>query len=418
MLDGPFGAGAGERPLRRVIGKAGESSRPEIVSDAFARLAHALGTAFKESPGEPWPEDVFELWAQKVFTYQFETNPVYAEYVRKRGVTPSTVAHWSEIPWVPASAFKAVPLVSGDPSRVERVFRTSGTTGAGRRGEHHVLDLGLYKDSLIPNMRRHLYAGVPGVVGGRGGPDRPDGKEAILPILALTPAPAVAPESSLSFMLGAALDVLSGGEGGFFVTRDGMIDTAGLSGALVEAAARGTPILLAGTAFAFVHWLDWLKGRSVGFDLPRGSLIMETGGFKGRSRVLDRPEFYASLSEAHGVPSEAIVNEYGMTELLSQFYDGPRAALSGMALEARRHVPPPWVRTRVLDPNTLSALPMGKPGLLCHYDLANAGSVMAVLTDDLGVAVDDGFRVLGRVQGSEPRGCSLAMDDLLAGVPS
>ena len=390
MLDGPFGAGAEGRP-----------GRPETMSDTFASLAHALGTAFKETPDEPWPDDVFESWAERVFTYQLETNPVYAAYVRKRGVMPSTVAHWSEIPWVPASAFKAVPLVSGDPSRVQRVFQTSGTTRAGRRGEHHVLDLGLYKDSLIPNMRRHLYAGGP-----------------ILPILALTPTPALAPESSLSFMLGAALDVLSGGEGGFFVTREGVIDTIGLSGALVEAAARGTPILLAGTAFAFVHWLDWLKERSVEFDLPRGSLIMETGGFKGRSRILDRPEFYASLSDAHGVPSDAIVNEYGMTELLSQFYDGPVAAISGMALEARRHVPPPWVRTRVLDPNTLSALPTGKPGLLCHYDLANAGSVMAVLTEDLGVAVDDGFRLLGRVQGAEPRGCSLAMDDLLSGVLS
>ena len=197
-----------------------------------------------------------------------------------------------------------------------------------------------------------------------------------------------------------------------------MIDTAGLSEVLVEAGTRGTPILLAGTAFAFVHWLDWLKERSAGFDLPPGSLIMETGGFKGRSRVLERSEFYASLSEAHGVPVEAIVNEYGMTELLSQFYDGPVAATSGGALEARRHVPPPWVRTRVLDPNTLSAVPIGKPGLLCHYDLANAGSVMAVLTEDLGIAVDDGFRVLGRVQGAEPRGCSLAMDDLLSGVRS
>ena len=401
MLDGPFGAGTEGRP-----------GRPETVSDAFASLAHALGTAFKGTPGEPWPDDVFELWAQRVFTYQFETNPVYAAYVRKRGVMPSTLAHWSEIPWVTASAFKAVPLVSGDPSRVQRVFRTSGTTGAGRRGEHHVLDLGLYKDSLIPNMRRHLYAGGPG------GPDRSDGEGLRLPILALAPASTHAPESSLSFMLGAALDVLSGGEGGFFVTRDGVIDTAGLSEVLVEAGARGTPILLAGTAFAFVHWLDWLKERSAGFDLPPGSLIMETGGFKGRSRVLERSEFYASLSEAHGVPVEAIVNEYGMTELLSQFYDGPVAAMSGGALEARRHVPPPWVRTRVLDPNTLSAVPIGKPGLLCHYDLANAGSVMAVLTEDLGIAVDDGFRVLGRVQGAEPRGCSLAMDDLLSGVRS
>ena len=390
------------------------------MSDAFASLGHALGTAFKESPGDPWPDDVFDRWARRVFAHQFETNAVYAAYVRKRGVTPSTVAHWSEIPWVPASAFKAVPLVSGDSSRVQRVFRTSGTTGAGRRGEHHVLDLDLYRDSLIANMRHHLYAGGSGGPDGRG---RTDGEGPILPILALAPSPTRSPESSLSFMLGTALDVLSAGEGGFFVTEDGVIDTVGLSEALVEATARGTPILLAGTAFAFVHWLEWLQERNAGFDLPPGSVIMETGGFKGRSRVLERPEFYASLSEAHGVPVEGIVNEYGMTELLSQFYDGPvydgrGAATPEITLEARRHVPPPWVRTRVLDPNTLSALPNGEAGLLCHYDLANAGSVMAVLTEDLGIAFDDGFRVFGRARGAEPRGCSLAMDDLLSGVPS
>ena len=376
-----------------------------MSDNAFSDLAHALGTAFKESPGEPWVDDSFERWAQRVFAYQFETNPAYAAYVRKRGTTPSNVGHWSEIPWVPAAAFKAITLVSGDPSRVQRVFRTSGTAGTVRRGEHHVLDLELYRASLIPNMGWHLYAGAPD---GLEGPTRP--------IFALTPAPASVPESSLSFMLGAALDGLSRGEGGFFVTGDGVIDTAGLSEALVNATKRGTPILLAGTAFAFVHWLDWLKEQSGGFDLPRGSLIMETGGFKGRSRVLERPEFYESLSEAHGLPVEAIVNEYGMTELLSQFYDRPATAGSGTALDARRHVPPPWVRTRVLDPNTLSTLPMGDPGLLCHYDLANAGSVMAVLTEDLGVAVDDGFCVLGRVHGAEPRGCSLAMDDLLSDV--
>lgn len=367
------------------------------MSDTFAGLAHDLGAAFNESVAGAWPDEVFESWARRVFAYQFETNPVYAGYARKRGVTPSGLAHWTDIPWVPASAFKVVSLVSGDVSRVQRVFRTSGTTGARRRGEHHVLDLDLYRDSLIPNMRRHLYGD---------GPPRP--------ILALTPAPQEAPESSLSFMLGAALEVLSRGEGGFFVTPEGLIDTAGLSDALTEATTRGVPILLAGTAFAFVHWLDWLKERDRAFDLPRGSRIMETGGFKGRSRALDRPEFYASLSAAHGIIPEAIVNEYGMTELLSQFYDGPVAATTDAGLEARRHVPPPWVRTRVLDPNTLVPVPIGEPGLLCHFDLANAGSVMAVLTEDLGVAFEDGFRVLGRVQGAEPRGCSLAMDDLLS----
>ncbi len=406
MPAGPFGVGAGERP-----------SRPKIVSDTFAGLANALGMAFQASSREPWPDDEFETWGRRVFAYQFETNPVYAGYARKRGVTPGSVAHWSEIPWVPASAFKAVPLVSGDPSRVQRVFRTSGTTGAGRRGEHYVLDLDLYEQSLVPNMRHHMYAGLTDVTDLANGIEVADAT-APTPIFALAPGPADAPESSLSYMLGAALDVLSKGEGGFFVAPDGVIDTAGLSAVLEGATARGAPIILAGTAFAFVHWLDWLKEQSGGFDLPAGSRIMETGGFKGRSRVLERPEFYSALSEAHGVPPEAIVNEYGMTELLSQFYDGPAFATPGGAFETRRHVPPPWVRTRVLDPNTLSASPVGEPGLLCHYDLANAGSVMAVLTEDMGIAVDGGFRVLGRAQGAEPRGCSLAMDDLLSGVPS
>ncbi|MCH7857156.1 MAG: hypothetical protein IIB37_10440, partial [Gemmatimonadetes bacterium] len=72
------------------------------MSDAFASLARALGTAFKESSGEPWPDDVFGAWAQRVFAYQFENNPVYAADARKRGVTPSTVAAWSDIPCVPA----------------------------------------------------------------------------------------------------------------------------------------------------------------------------------------------------------------------------------------------------------------------------------------------------------------------------
>ncbi|HSR42653.1 MAG TPA: hypothetical protein VLL48_10785, partial [Longimicrobiales bacterium] len=126
--------------------------------------------------------------------------------------------------------------------------------------------------------------------------------------------------------------------------------------------------------------------------------------------------FYRALQDRLGVPTGRIVNEYGMTELLSQFYepvmrDGAPEA-DGDPSE-RRHVAPPWVRTRVLDPGDLGELPPGEPGLLCHVDLANAGSVAAVLTEDMGVAVADGFRVLGRAAGAEPRGCSLAMDELL-----
>ena len=114
-----------------------------------------------------------------------------------------------------------------------------------------------------------------------------------------------------------------------------------------------------------------------------------------------------------GIPSSCVVNEYGMTELLSQFYEPVLSSPPAPALAERYHVAPPWVRTRVLDPVSLAPVRPGQPGLLCHLDLANAGSAACVLTEDMGVAVEGGFRLLGRAPGAEPRGCSLATEDLL-----
>jgi len=137
---------------------------------------------------------------------------------------------------------------------------------------------------------------------------------------------------------------------------------------------------------------------------------METGGFKGRSRTVGREELYGALEARTGVPRGRIVNEYGMTELLSQLYEpvlreGPGA--SG------RHVPPPWLKIRALDPATLAPVPAGTPGLLAFFDLANAGSVSHILTQDVGAVSPDGVRIRGRAEGAEPRGCSLALEDVL-----
>jgi acyl-CoA synthetase (AMP-forming)/AMP-acid ligase II len=143
---------------------------------------------------------------------------------------------------------------------------------------------------------------------------------------------------------------------------------------------------------------------------------METGGFKGRSRAVSRDDLYDELNRRLGVPLRHIVNEYGMTELLSQFYE---PVIRGGAPEApseRFHLPPPWVRTRIVDPMTLEAVPEGEVGLLSHLDLANVGSVVAVLTEDLGQKVASGFRLIGRARDAEPRGCSLAMEELMAVV--
>jgi hypothetical protein len=139
---------------------------------------------------------------------------------------------------------------------------------------------------------------------------------------------------------------------------------------------------------------------------------METGGFKGRSRVVGRDDLYRDIETWLGVPARRIVNEYGMTELLSQLYE---PVLRERSAAERRHVPPPWLRVRALEPTTLASLPAGRTGLLAFFDLANAGSVSHVLSDDLGSVDSDGVRLQGRASGAEPRGCSLALEDLLTG---
>jgi hypothetical protein len=289
-----------------------------------------------------------------------------------------------------------------------------------RRGEHHVRDLALYRASLQPNFRVHLL------------PDRSK-----MPVLCLLPSPADVPDSSLGFMMDEVGREMAEGGARFFVSPEGEVQAEAFHGALEGAAREDRSVLIAGTAFAFVQWLDRAMQEGWTGSLPPGSRILETGGYKGRSRAVAREELYASLGDLLNVPVDRIVNEYGMTELLSQFYEpvlaeaspgslmSPKGesgvgepSRSGLAesLSRRFHRGPPWTRTLVLDPLTLDPSPPGEVGLLAHLDLANLGSVSAVLTEDLGREVPGGFQLLGRTEGAEPRGCSLAMEDFLASL--
>ncbi|MBW3534643.1 MAG: long-chain fatty acid--CoA ligase [Gemmatimonadetes bacterium] len=379
-----------------------DTTRAGMDDAAFGTLASELEALFARGVDAPLDDDAFDALVARAFGWQFEHNRAYRGFAEGRGAMPGTVARWTDLPAVPATAFKHLSLLSGEPAAVEAVFRTSGTTRGGeRRGEHPVPRLSLYRASALPNFRDHVL---------------PDG--ARLPLVSLIPRPSEAPDSSLSAMMGFVADALCAPEGGgWFVEAGGRIRQAALSEALGAAEADGRPVLVAGTAFAFVHWLDAMAGEGRRFRLPDGSRVMETGGFKGRSRAMPREDLYRGLVERLGVPARRIVNEYGMTELLSQFYEPVMREGRGGDPSARRHVPPPWVRTRVLDPVTLEPVADGEAGLLQHVDLANLGSVCAVLTEDRGVRVGDGFRVLGRVEGAEPRGCSRAMDELLSGAP-
>jgi hypothetical protein len=337
----------------------------------------------------------FDRLARSVFAYQYEHNPLYRAFCQRRGVGPASKVNWLDIPAVPTDAFKAAPLVSGRTGAAAVVFRTSGTTsGASRRGAHYLASTDLYRAALREGFRSALLPDR----------DRMCIHSLILPFDA-------APDSSLSFMIADVMEVFGADGSAYFVDGSGvrwesLIDEwRGLE-------ARGEAILVVGTSFAFVHLLDTLAERKVELRLPSGSRIMDTGGYKGRSREVSRSDLYAALEAMLGVPVPYIVNEYGMTEMSSQLYDG-QAGLATRGVMQRRHEGPGWTRTVAVDPETLEPLPAGELGILRHVDLANLYSVASLQTSDLGRVTDEGVELLGRVTAAEPRGCSIAMDELM-----
>ncbi len=359
---------------------------------SFEALAAELEQLFARGADGPIPEDAFEDLALRVFAHQVAACPVYAAFCAARGVAPEHVVSWRDVPAVPASGFKHVELLAGP--EPEAVFATSGTTrGADRRGRHFVPRLALYRASLLPSFRRWVLPGG-----------------ATMPLLSLIPSPTAAPESSLSYMIGAVSDELAS-RTLWLSDRDGLPDAEAFRDAANGAARGGDPVLVVGTAFGLVHLLERLLESGLQVRLPEGSRIMETGGFKGRSRELSRPALREAMTRLLGVPASQVVGEYGMTELLSQLYE---PVLTEGVAAAGRYVPPPWLRVRALDPGTLAEVPAGREGLLCFHDLANVGSTSVVLTEDVGTVGPDGVHLRGRVAGAEPRGCSLAVDDLLS----
>jgi len=296
-------------------------------------------------------------------------------------------------PALPTDVFRFARVAAHEPDRDQRVFRTSGTTDA-RRGAHCLAALDLYDRAAQAAARHALF------------PDR-----SRMRLCVLAPSVDEAPESSLSYMLdrfgawfgdGATCHVFGGGA----------LDTDRLGGELVRAERQGVPLALLGTSFAFVHAEDAFGTRR--FKLPAGSRIMQTGGFKGRSRSVEPVELLAALAARYGLDPAWIVQEYGMTELSSQLYETTlRDAALGRAVGPRRLWWPGWVRVTLTDAETLAQVPTGATGLVRVDDLANVDTAAAIQTSDVGRLVDGGLQLLGRAEGATPRGCSLAIDAVL-----
>jgi hypothetical protein len=364
-------------------------------SDATARaLERRILDLIRAGAGAPIAPEAFNRLALDVLAFQYGANEPYRRYCDLRGRTPDNVADWREVPFAPTAAFKEVALTCFPPEQATLVFTTSGTTQGSRQGTHYLLKPELYDASLLAHFETALL---------------PDG--ARLPMYVLAQPPREAPHSSLSHMFGVVEREL-GNDCTYYVDETGLAVEA-LARDLAIAEAEGVPVMLLGTAFAFVHFLDHCHERGLRFALPTRSRLMDTGGFKGRSREVPRDELYRLYRETFGIAAQYLVNEYGMTELGSQFYDATLLDHQMRRRRPLRKLAPPWCGVSIVDAETLAPAAPGKPGILRFFDLSNLYSLAAVQTEDVGRTVEDGFEVLGRAEGAEARGCSIALDDLL-----
>ena len=314
---------------------------------------------FSLSPG------VFVPRALELFVFQYRNNPLYRRYIDTLGVDPAAVADIAAIPFLPVNFFKTQPVKTTE-FVPEVVFTSSGTTGM-TTSRHEVKDLGLYKKSFTAGFQR--FYGPPGE----------------WCIIGLLPSYLERASSSLVVMVDELTRRSGHPDSGFY-----LYEHAALYDVLQRLERQGQKTLLIGVSFAL---MDFAERYAMHLH---HTVIMETGGMKGRRREITRPELHAFLCARLGV--DVIHAEYGMTELLSQAYS------AGHGLFAC----PPWMRVLVrAEDDPLDVRTEGE-GILQIIDLANCWSCAFLATEDVGRVLPDGrFEVSGRVDNSDIRGCSL-----------
>jgi hypothetical protein len=362
------------------------------ASAALHGRARAMVAAFER--GAPMPEP-FDALAVDLARFQAAHVAGYARLCAARGIDPRSLENAGEAPAVPTDAFTLTHVFAFDAGEAAVTFRTSGTT-LGARGAHPMRDAGTYDAAALGFGRAMLAPDL-------AGPS---------PILVVGPSSDAAPDSSLAHMcdlFARRLGTPSSADVHFLVDGELRIDALRVA---VRALPPTTPAIVLGTSFGLVHLLDALGGEVLA--LPAGSRAMQTGGFKGRSREVAPAELRRAIAAAFAVPERAVIGEYGMTELSSQFWE---ATIARPDARAGVYVEPPWARVVPVDGETLAPVPDGEVGIARVEDLANVDSAWAVLAQDRVRRVPGGFELLGRAPGAPPRGCSIAVDEMLSPAP-
>jgi hypothetical protein len=357
-----------------------------------ADLVRSISGAGWEEARARGAEAAFSDLAIRTFRIQCDAIPEYGAYARHVGRWPGRLGDWREIPPVPSSAFKEHGL-SAAPASPAVTFETSGTTIT-RPGRVQLQSTRLYETSLLKSFARHIL---------------PDG--ARLKIIIFGPTRAESPRSSLWFMADRVAARFC--DAPSWIVEHGEPRWERADAELTRSRDERVPVLLFGTTLLLRAYVERCERKGLRFALPPGSRAMDTGGAKGTRIELRRDDMAASIQRVLGIPPAHLVNEYGMAEMGSQFYEDTLLAAHEQRPARPGFVIPPWVRTRVLDPETMLDLPEGRPGLLVHYDLANLDVPLAIQTEDVGAIAGNRLTLEGRLPEAERRGCSLPFEQFL-----
>ncbi len=311
-------------------------------------------------------KDEFASLALEMYRFHYKSNPVYQAFSKSLKRNPGNVNSLEEIPFLPVEFFKEHKIYAA-PGEPEMIFTSTGTGGMGT-SHHYVASLNLYRESFLKSFR--MFYGDPSQYC----------------ILGLLPSYLERTGSSLVYMVDQLIRLSKHSQSGFF-----LYNQEELAEVLSELERKNQPALLLGVTFAL---LDFAEKYPVKL---RNTIVMETGGMKGRRKELIRNEVHEILYRQFSI--EAVHSEYGMTELLSQAYSKGKGVFSA----------PPWMRVFVRDPyDPLHLMGPEKSGGINIIDLANIWSCPFIATGDLGLLHDDGsFEIFGRMDQAEIRGCSM-----------
>lgn len=344
----------------------------------------------------------FSELSLEIAAFQREFSAGFARLCKSR----SALACVDDIPGVPCDAFRLARVAVHPESEDRLRFYTSGTT-SGARGMHAMRVTETYQELALHFGRAALLS-----------------SRRERHVVALAPLLDDPPSSSLGHMMAMFMvDFEQRGRGDVrtpdrWLVDDRGVNLAGLERAAARAAEHGESLLVLATSFALVALLDALGDQTL--PLPAETVIMQTGGFKGKTREIAPAELRAAVARSLCIGETQIVSEYGMTELTSQLYE---ATLPGSVLAQERngrsgvYTEPPWLRVIPVDPTTLEPVANGEVGIARIIDLGNVDSAVAIQTQDRVQRVEGGITLLGRAAGAPPRGCSLAIEEFLAHTP-